>query len=130
MSNDNKRLIKTIIISGLSAVISYLINFFLTSYISENVGIDAYGFVAIAKTAVSYAQIITVALTTFIVRYISISYHRGEMEKANSYYSSSVMACVTLSGIIRLPVNPRQLVNAPSPILVTLFPIFKVPLNL
>mgnify|MGYP003523479424 CR=1 FL=1 len=67
MSNDNKRLVKTIIISGLSAVISYLINFFLTSYISENVGIDAYGFVAIAKTAVSYAQIITVALTTFIV---------------------------------------------------------------
>lgn len=102
MSNDNKRLVKTIIISGLSAVISYLINFFLTSYISENVGIDAYGFVAIAKTAVSYAQIITVALTTFIVRYISISYHRGEIEKANSYYSSSVMACVTLSGIIYL----------------------------
>ena len=102
MSNDNKRLVKTIIVSGLSAVISYLINFFLTSYISENVGIDAYGFVAIAKTAVSYAQIITVALTTFIVRYISISYHRGEIEKANSYYSSSVMACVTLSGIIYL----------------------------
>ena len=102
MSNDNKRLIKTITISGLSAVISYLINFFLTSYISENVGIDAYGFVAIAKTAVSYAQIITVALTTFIVRYISINYHKGEIEEAKSYYSSSVMACVTLSGIIYL----------------------------
>ena len=102
MSNDNKRLIKTITISGLSAVISYLINFFLTSYISENVGIDAYGFVAIAKTAVSYAQIITVALTTFIVRYISINYHKGEIEEAKSYYSSSVMACVTLSGVIYL----------------------------
>lgn len=102
MSNDNKRLIKTITISGLSAVISYLINFFLTSYISENVGIDAYGFVAIAKTAVSYAQIITVALTTFIVRYISMNYHKGEIEQACSYYSSSVMACITLSGAIYL----------------------------
>lgn len=102
MSNDNKRLIKTITISGLSAVISYLINFFLTSYISENVGIDAYGFVAIAKTAVSYAQILTVALTTFIVRYISINYHKGEIEEARSYYSSSVVACLTLSGGIYL----------------------------
>lgn len=102
MNNDNKRLIKTITISGLSAVISYLINFFLTSYISENVGIDAYGFVAIAKTAVSYAQIITVALTTFIVRYISINYHKGEIKEACSYYSSSVVACITLSGAIYL----------------------------
>lgn len=51
MSKDNSRLIKTICISGSSAVISYLINFFLTSFISENVGIEAYSFVSIAKTA-------------------------------------------------------------------------------
>lgn len=64
MSKDNSRLIKTICISGSSAVISYLINFFLTSFISENVGIEAYSFVSIAKTAVSYAQIITVDVLT------------------------------------------------------------------
>lgn len=98
MNKDNSRLIKTIAISGSSAVISYLINFFLTSYISENVGIEAYSFVSIAKTAVSYAQIITVALTTFIVRYISINYHKNMLEEARRYYSSSVAACVLLSG--------------------------------
>ena len=91
MSKDNSRLIKTICISGSSAVISYLINFFLTSFISENVGIEAYSFVSIAKTAVSYAQIITVALTTFIVRYISINYHQKQMEKARAYYSSLLL---------------------------------------
>lgn len=97
MSKDNSRLIKTILISGSSAVISYLINFFLTSYISENVGIEAYSFVSIAKTAVSYAQIITVALTTFIVRYISINYHKNMLEEARKYYSSSVAACALIS---------------------------------
>lgn len=100
MNKDNSRLIKTIAISGSSAVISYLINFFLTSYISENVGIEAYSFVSIAKTAVSYAQIITVALTTFIVRYISINYHKNMIEEARRYYSSSITACVVLSGAI------------------------------
>ena len=105
MSKDNSRLIKTICISGSSAVISYLINFFLTSFISENVGIEAYSFVSIAKTAVSYAQIITVALTTFIVRYISINYHQKQMEKARAYYSSSIVACVLLSGGIYLDIS-------------------------
>lgn len=104
MNKDNSRLIKTIFISGSSAVISYLINFFLTSYISENVGIEAYSFVSIAKTAVSYAQIITVALTTFIVRYISINYHKNMLEEAQKYYSSSVAACVILSGSIYIVV--------------------------
>lgn len=104
MNKDNSRLIKTIAISGSSAVISYLINFFLTSYISENVGIEAYSFVSIAKTAVSYAQIITVALTTFIVRYISINYHKNMLEEAKKYYSSSVAACVILSGSIYIVV--------------------------
>lgn len=102
MSKDSKRLIQTIFISGTSTVISYLINFFLTPYISEHVGITAYGFVSIAKTAVSYAQIITVALTTFIVRYITINYHKDRKEEANSYYSSSIMACLELSGAIFL----------------------------
>lgn len=105
MNKDNSRLIKTIAISGSSAVISYLINFFLTSYISENVGIEAYSFVSIAKTAVSYAQIITVALTTFIVRYISINYHKNMIEEARKYYSSSIVACVVLSGSIFIVVS-------------------------
>ena len=73
MSRDNFKLAKTILITGFGVFISYAINFLLTPYITDNVGIEAYGFVSIAKTAVSYAEIITVALTTFVVRYISIS---------------------------------------------------------
>ena len=48
-----------------------LFNYFLlTPYITDTIGIEAYGFVSMAKTAVSYAQIFTIALTTFVVRYI------------------------------------------------------------
>ena len=97
---DSKRLATTILISGVGTLLSYLINFFLTPYISENVGIEAYGFVSIAKTAVSYAQIVMVALTTFIVRFIAINYHKEDIERSKAYYSSSIVACVTISTII------------------------------
>lgn len=97
MGKGYKRLAQTIIISGLSVVIGYLINFFITPYITDNIGIDAYGFVSIANTTVTYATIITTALTAFVVRYISIAYHEERKKDANKYFSSSLMACVILS---------------------------------
>lgn len=100
--SDNKRLIKTLIISGMAAMLSYLINYFLTAFITENVGVEAYGFVSIAKTAVSYAQIITIALTNFTVRYISVSYHEGKPDEAKGYFSSSVVASFVLASVIFL----------------------------
>lgn len=98
MQKDKLRVAITILITGLSTVISYLINLILTPYITQTLGIEAYGFVSIAKTTVSYAAIITVALTAFIVRFISVSYHTGQMEDAKSYYSSSIAASLLLSG--------------------------------
>ena len=52
------------------------------------------------KTIGLHAQIITVALTTFIVRYITLNYHKNKIEEANSYYSSSILACFQLSGAL------------------------------
>ena len=100
MDKDNKRLIITVILSGIATFLGYLINFFLTPYITDLVGIDAYGFVSIAKTAVSYASIVTVALTTFVVRYISVDYLKKDYKSSNVYYSSSIIACLGLSLII------------------------------
>ncbi len=99
-SSNNKRFIKTIIISGFGAVIGYAISFFITPYITENLGIEAYSFVNIANSAVGYAGIITIALTSFVVRYISISFHEEKIDEARSYYSSSIAACLVLSLIV------------------------------
>ena len=72
----------------------------LTPYITDNIGIEAYGFVSLAKNFVNYAQIATIAITSFVVRYISVSYHERKMQEANEYYSTSVIACVALAGVI------------------------------
>lgn len=100
MNKNNLRIATAIIVSGLGVFISYLINFLLTPYITDNIGIEAYGFVSIAKNFVNYAQIATIAITSFVVRYISVSYHEKKMQEANEYYSTSVIACVALAGVI------------------------------
>lgn len=102
MINQNKQIGKTIIISGFGAFLTYAINFVLTPYITSTIGIDAYGFVSIAKTVTSYADIAMTALTSFIVRYISVSYHEANFKDANEYYSSSVYACFVFSMILFL----------------------------
>ena len=98
--SQNKHLFKTILISGLGAFLTYAINFVLTPYITSTIGIEAYGFVSIAKTAVSYADIAMTALTAFVVRYISIYYHKGNIRETNLYYSSSVYACFVFALIL------------------------------
>lgn len=100
MSKGRVRIAATILITGLSTVISYIINLVLTPYITETLGIEAYGFVSVAKTVVSYAAILTVALTSFVVRFISVSYHADRIEEAKSYYSSSLAALLLMSGTI------------------------------
>ena len=62
---NKKKLILTVGISALAFTINYFISFFLTSYVTENIGIDAYGFVSLAKTFASYAVIATTALNSY-----------------------------------------------------------------
>ena len=97
---DKLRLIKTILFSSVSVALSYLINFFLTPYITDRLGTEAYGFVSLSRTTVSYASIVTVAFTAFMVRYISLAYHKKNMNEANKYYSSSIASVLFLSFLI------------------------------
>lgn len=98
--SNNQQLFKTILFSGISVLLGYIINFLVTPYITETLGVEAYGFVSIADSLVSYAGIVTIAFTTFIVRYISVSYHSKDIQDANEYYSSSILACALVSIVI------------------------------
>lgn len=77
------------IVSGVVAVIiSMSINFFLSPYIVRTLGATANGFVGLANNFISYTSLITVALNSMANRFISIEYHRGNIKRANQYYSS------------------------------------------
>lgn len=100
MNRKNLQLARSLFVLGGGAMINYAITFFLTPFITENIGIEAYGFVSIAKTFVSYAQVFTIALTSFVVRYMFTSYHNHDMDNANAYYNSSIAGCLALSGTL------------------------------
>ena len=102
MKKSNSRIVVAVLVSGVATVISYLINLLMTPYLTDRLGMEAYGFVSVAKSAVGYAGIITIALTSFVVRFISVSYHEGDADAARKYYASSVAAALILSGSICL----------------------------
>lgn len=45
-----------------SLLINTLMNFLITPYVTNNIGVEAYGFVALANTFISYVDVISVSL--------------------------------------------------------------------
>jgi Na+-driven multidrug efflux pump len=81
-------------------IINLAIGLLLPSYIVNNLGKEAYGFVGLANNFVSYAQIITVAIDSMSARFITIAIYRDDYESANKYFSSVYYSNLFLSGII------------------------------
>lgn len=102
MTYKSKKLFFTIIVSGMAYVVNYAITFFLTPYITKNIGTEAYGFVTLANNFASYAGIITIALNSYATRFIAVAYHRGEREKCNTYFSSVFFANLVVGAAILL----------------------------
>ncbi len=97
---DIKQIIINLIWSIIGGFLSYIVNFFLTSYIVNRIGIEAYGFVSLGNTLISYINIIAVGLNSFAARFIAVYYHKGEYEEASSVYSSILIANIILSIVI------------------------------
>ena len=91
-----RKLAITICVTGGAFAVNYFINFFLTRYVTQNIGTDAYGFVGMAKNFASYAMIITIALNSYASRFIAVEYHSGNNRKANIYFNSVLFADIVL----------------------------------
>ena len=86
--SEKKRFFINSIAQFFSFAVGLGITFFLTPFIVEKLGADAYGFVGLASSFVSYAQLITTALNSMAGRFITISVHKGDIESARKYFSS------------------------------------------
>ena len=93
-----KRILNSNIIWSIVAIlVNTAINFCVVPYVSENVGVEAYGFVTLANTLITYIDVISVALNSFASRYIAVAYHEKNFDKARKYYSSVFIANIILS---------------------------------
>lgn len=98
-----------------------IINFFITPFIVERVGVAAYGYVAMANDFVAYISLITLALNTMSSRFITIAIHKNDRILANEYYSSIIGSNVFVSIFLFI---------SSTPIILFLDNIIKIPADL
>ena len=88
------------VLTGLFSVLTQaVVGFFLTPFIVRTMGEEANGFAQLANNFVMYASLLTLAFNSMGGRFLSVSYHRGQLEKARRYYTSLLVCNV---GIVLL----------------------------
>lgn len=100
--NKNKQLVVNMSASFITYIVTFGISFFLSPYIVESVGADAYGFIGLANNFISYATLISIALNSMASRFITIKIHQKDMEGANRYFSSVFFANGIITAVLLL----------------------------
>ena len=101
--SKNRAIILNMIWAVIAVIVNYGVNFAITPYVTKNIGVEAYGFVTMANTFITYIDILAVALNAFAGRYISIAYHKKDYDEARSFYSSVIIADALLAAIVAIP---------------------------
>lgn len=102
MVGKNKQLAINMAAQVVVFLVQMGINFFLTPFIVRSLGIEAYGFVGLSNNIIGYLQLATVALNSMAGRFITIEYHKGNIEQANKYFSSVFYSNVFISIVLGL----------------------------
>lgn len=95
-----KQMTINLVASVISFAVNVGINFFLSPFLVKEFGTEAYGFIGLANNFVQYAAIITAALNSVSGRFISVEYHRGNIDKASKIFSSVFVANLFLAGVM------------------------------
>lgn len=117
--SDNKQLAINIFSNISIYILQFAISFLLTPFIVKALGVEAYGFVGLSNNIISYTALITVALNAMASRFISIEYHKNNIEKANIYFSSVFYGNMML-GIVMMAISSiivlylENIVNIPN----------------
>lgn len=117
---DKRRFAVNLISNFFSAISGVGISFFLTPYIVEHLGKEAYGFFPLSNNFIMYAGIITTALNSMSSRYITISLEKKDIKEVNTYFNSvlfgnifisigfvfvSALFCFFINRILDIPIN-------------------------
>lgn len=100
----------------ISFILTFGISFYVTPYITKNVGMEAYGLVGLANNFTSYITIVTAALNSMASRFIIFQLHKNNTEEANSYFNSAlfsniIFASFSMLGCVLLIPNLDKVLN-------------------
>lgn len=95
-----KRLIINLVSNIVSFVLQLGISFILTPILTAKVGTAAYGFIGLSNNFISYANIFTVIINSMASRFITYEMTKGNVKKADEYYSSVFFMDIIMSVLI------------------------------
>lgn len=87
-------------------VINMIISFKLTPYVSENLGNEAYGFITLANSVISYFTVVSMALNAYASRFICLHFFKGDYEESKKYYSSVLFSNIILVMALLIILGP------------------------
>lgn len=94
---SKKRLLINIISNIISLMVNVGISFFLTPYLINNVGKEAYGFFPLANNFINYINIILSSLNSMAGMFISSKIYKNDYDGANIYFNSTFLTNVILA---------------------------------
>lgn len=101
MSNKANRQLAVNLIAQIAAfLVSFGISFFVTPYVTDKLGEEAYGFISLADNFVNYASLVTIALNSMASRFITIKIYENKAGEANVYYNSVLIGNIILTAVM------------------------------
>lgn len=97
-----KNIFFTIGVGLVGILVHTFTGFFLTPRITNELGVEAYGFASLARNFVSYTSIVMIAINAFAARYLTISYKKNNYNKFKEYYSTIYIGNVCLAGVLTI----------------------------
>ena len=93
---------KNLLMNLIAFSVQFIISFYISPIIVENVCASAYGFIGVANDFVSYASIVATVFNSVASRFIADAFYRHEYDKANHYFSSLIVTNIIIAGILGL----------------------------
>ncbi|MEE1472709.1 MATE family efflux transporter [Bifidobacterium adolescentis] len=117
--SSKKQMIVNLFANVIAFGVQFGVNFFLTPYIINSLGSEAYSFIPLTNNIVGYTTIITAAFYSMTGRFIAIAINKGDVLKAEIYLTSSTVANCVLSLILVIPsvlvtLNAEHVINIPN----------------
>lgn len=96
-----------------------VLNIWFIPYLIHHLGVEAYGLVPLASTVVSYFSVVTLVLNSAVGRYLTIALERGETDKANAIFNTSLFGGLGLLVLLAPPLallslHPTAFLNIPA----------------
>ena len=99
LSNNKIQTAFNLITGLVTMIVTFAVSFFLSPFIVKHLGAEANGFSQLASNFVMYATLVTTAFNSMGARFVSVAYHKGDIEKSRGYFSTICVVNVAMIAI-------------------------------